>query len=94
MNIFFVDDSKIVNLNQTVEVSEDASFRCFGRNVVWYFNNSNLPPNVETHDGLLIIHNVNIHNDGYYKCKAEHFFKEKINFYSRGYLNVYGIFLF
>ena len=42
---------------------------------------------------MLEIDDVSFHNDGYYMCKAEQYFRKGRIFYSRGYLGVYGTLL-
>jgi len=92
-NIYaFVDFRKVNPLQQDVEVSNTARIQCYGKNVVWMFHDSeDLPSNVRIEEyGVLLIQDVDFHNDGTYECKGDYFWKRGLSFYGRSQLRVYG----
>jgi len=77
---------------QEIEISHTARFYCYGQDVVWMFQNDEpLPSNAYSEkDGVLVIHHVDVPNEGYYECKGKYYWRNSFVFYGRGYLSVYG----
>ena len=70
---------------------ESIKFECnYPLNIKWFHNGKHLPQNVQIiNNNTLLVHKVNILNEGYYECEGLKPSEEK-NRYSRAKLTIAG----